>query len=43
MLELPVRLIEYQKNFKGKSGFCANVYVVNGLQSENFRGITKQI
>ena len=33
-------LIEYQKNFKGKSGFRANVYVVNGLHSENNRAIT---
>ena len=33
-------LIEYQKNFKGKSGFRANVYVANGLHSENNTAIT---
>ena len=27
-------LIEYQEKFEEKLGFCANVFVVNGLNSE---------
>ena len=30
-------LIEYQKKFEEKLGFCANVFVVNGLNSEKKR------
>ena len=31
--------VEYQRNIYGKGWFCTNVYLVNGLQSDNKRPI----
>ena len=43
VLGLPVRFNWISKKLKEKSEFRANVYVVNGLHSENNRAVTWQI